>query len=703
MNAKKIITVILLLSLLLTFKPVIDRYEIEDNYKNVEIILDYVEIDKLAEFSGETSLFWLNFFRDNKATKVSIQEESIDSLIKSGKKIEAYLNYNAVSDYKVMEDLPEKIKNDVEKKNIGQYDLLICLHSDDIYDYVLSGIKERYDNDFYRTYEENNCKYIVLKGSSKELLLEETEKYLDYAGEPYIENQNYYSTTLRYIGINYDEDKISNVKKAGMDLLLRPINYKPYSENLVKNYIKKTEEYKANKDLIIFHGKSIIGYPHGYNILSNYLKNEETIPVLIETAVQRSHIEQDGINELIYDLDFNGVRGFSIWDYIRERYAEYNYQGPEEIENSIYRAVTERNIRAIYFKPYMLEKNVYLTDKNIYEESFDRLFSRLEEHNISIGDIKEIKKYQISSLILMIMFVNVVLLVLFLLKDNFKTKDKYITILGVLGIALSGMLLLYSKSIAEKIFSLGSAVIYAGFGINYMVLKIKEACDLKDRNIIVYALKTIIIVFVISIIGGLVTASFLSQTKYILEIDIFRGVKLSQLVPVLMFAVIYIQKIHNDNNDIKVYKEILNSNIKIYYGIILIIVGAFGFYYIARTGHETDVEPLQIEMIFRNFLERNLLARPRTKEFLFAAPSISAAVFFKRRKNEIVTFIFSLGGVIGITSFINTFTHLRTPLYLSIVRSIYSIGFSLITGLITIVLLVNLERLLKFIKEKIYV
>jgi hypothetical protein len=290
-----------------------------------------------------------------------------------------------------------------------------------------------------------------------------------------------------------------------------------------------------------------------------------------------------------------------------------------------------------------------------------------------------------------------------LLKDNFKTKDIYIAILGLLGIVLSVLLLLYSKSIAEKIFSLGSAVIYAGFGINYMVLKIKESYNLKDRSIVAHALKTIIIVFVISIIGGLVTSSFLSQTKYILEIDIFRGVKLSQLIPVLMFIVIYIQKIHNDSDSIKIYKQILNSNIKIYYGIILIVVGAFGFYYIARTGHETDVEPLQIEMIFRNFLESNLLARPRTKEFLFAAPSISAAVFFRRRKNEIATFIFSLGGVIGVTSFINTFTHLRTPLYLSIMRSIYSIGFSLVTGLITIVLLINLERLLKFIKEKVYV
>ena len=703
MNVKKIIIIILLLSLIFTFKPLIERYNIEDEYKNIEMVLDYEEVNKLAEFSEETTLSWLNYFQSNKATKVSIQEESLDSLIKSGKDLDAQLVYNVSRDFNTMKDLPEEIVKDIDSKSIGQYDMLISLYNDEIFDFVLNGLKERYDNNFYKTYNNNDNKYIILKGSVKELLLKETEKYLDYTGEPYIENQDYYSSKIRYIGIGYDEMKISKVHESGMDLLLRPINYMPYSEGLAKNYIDKAKEYNVSEDFIIFQGKSILGYPDGYQILMDYIQKKEILPVLIETAVQRSHIEQDGINNLIYDLDFNGVRGFSIWDYIRERYGEYSYSGPEEIENSIYRAVTERNVRLIYFKPYMTEKNVYLTDKDEYDESFERLYSRLNEHDIKVNNVKEIEKNNLSIIILFIMFINVIIIGLYLLKNNFKIPDRYNLILGLLGLVMSGLLLIYSKSIAEKIFSLGASIVYAGFGINYMLLKLKEAEGLKGKTLIIHSMKTLTIVFVVSIIGGLITASYLSQTKYILEVDIFRGVKLSQLVPILVFIIFYIQKLLNRENNLQIYKEILNNNIKIYYGIILLIIGGIGFYYIARTGHETDIEPLQIEMIFRNFLESNLLARPRTKEFMFAAPSLAAALFFKSRKNEILTFIFSLGAVTGITSFINTFTHLRTPLYLSILRSIYSIGFSLIIALIIVGVLLLFERLLTFLKEKAYV
>ncbi|MBG0765934.1 MAG: hypothetical protein H0S78_13895, partial [Tissierellales bacterium] len=377
MNYKKLLLIILIVSMIFSFITLLERYNIEKNYKNIEMILDYNEVEKLSKYSGENISNWLDFYKENQISKVSLQEESIQSLIQAGKEIDADIVYNIEREHESYEKLPDKLKNDIENRKIGQYDLVISLYNDKIYNFVIDGLEERYDHSFYKIYTEKTKKHIILKGSVKELLLEETEKYLDYTGEPYIENQSYYNSQLIYIGIGYDEEKIKNIKENGLELILRPINYKPYSEKLIKTYIKKVEEYKADKDLIIFHGKSIIGFPEGYKTLYDYLTENDIIPVLIETAVQRGHIEQDGIDNLLYDLNYNGVRGFSIWDYIRERYGEYNYSGPEEIENSIYRAITERNIRLIYFKPYMIEKNVFLTDKDIYKTSFDRLYSIL--------------------------------------------------------------------------------------------------------------------------------------------------------------------------------------------------------------------------------------------------------------------------------------------------------------------------------------
>ena len=76
---------------------------------------------------------------------------------------------------------------------------------------------------------------------------------------------------------------------------------------------------------------------------------------------------------------------FSVWDYIQYRYAYYNYEGAEEIENTLYRAVTERNIRVIYFKPIKEHDNrfAYITDPEVYRDMFDSLDQRLAEHGIS--------------------------------------------------------------------------------------------------------------------------------------------------------------------------------------------------------------------------------------------------------------------------------------------------------------------------------
>ena len=188
MNIKKVIVIILLLSLIFTFKPLIERYNIESDYKKIEIILDYEEINELSKFSDENIVSWLEFFEDNKATKVSVQEESLDSLIKSGKELDAELVYNIDRNHKTIEALPESIVSNIKNNNIGQYDLLITMYSDDIFNFISKGLEERYDKNFYEIYNNDNVNYIVLKGSVKELILKETEKYLDYTGEPYIEN-----------------------------------------------------------------------------------------------------------------------------------------------------------------------------------------------------------------------------------------------------------------------------------------------------------------------------------------------------------------------------------------------------------------------------------------------------------------------------------------------------------------------------------
>jgi hypothetical protein len=126
-------------------------------------------------------------------------------------------------------------------------------------------------------------------------------------------------------------------------------------------------------------------------------------------------------------------------------------------------------------------------------------------------------------------------------------------------------------------------------------------------------------------------------------------------------------------------------DIKILYVFIGLVLGYVGYIYISRTGHETSVQPSDIEMIVRNFLERELPARPRTKEFLIAFPALYGMVYFLNKDYKIIAGIMSVGAVIGLASIVNTFSHIRSPLYLSVARSGFSFLFGIITGVVAII------------------
>jgi len=112
------------------------------------------------------------------------------------------------------------------------------------------------------------------------------------------------------------------------------------------------------------------------------------------------------------------------------------------------------------------------------------------------------------------------------------------------------------------------------------------------------------------------------------------------------------------------------------------------------------VQPLEIEMILRNFFERNMLARPRTKEFLIAFPSMFLYLYTINKGYRFVPIVFAIGSAIGFASIINTFSHIRTPLYLSTIRSGYSLFLGLILGIIALLVAdITLKLISKYMRR----
>ena len=167
----------------------------------------------------------------------------------------------------------------------------------------------------------------------------------------FVEKDDIKSSKLMYVNFGLLPSKIKTVEDAGMEIIPRTASYEDwndtkYAKAVIASYGKldKVPEY------MIVGGESVIGYDDGIDTVEKYLQDNNIRIGLIENTTQRQNILQYGVDDIVKNTNYNAVRIFSVWDYIQNRYQYYGYSGAQEIENTLFRAVTERNIRLIYFK-----------------------------------------------------------------------------------------------------------------------------------------------------------------------------------------------------------------------------------------------------------------------------------------------------------------------------------------------------------------
>jgi len=98
--------------------------------------------------------------------------------------------------------------------------------------------------------------------------------------------------------------------------------------------------------------------------------------------------------------------------------------------------------------------------------------------------------------------------------------------------------------------------------------------------------------------------------------------------------------------------------------------------YILRTGN-FGLPVMELEIKLREALERLLLVRPRLKEFLIGHPAL--VLLLASNHKQLRPILLSIA-VIGQLSLVNTFTHIHTPVLLSLLRSIYGLVFGFAIG-----------------------
>ncbi len=714
-----ILLAVLALTILVSIAVVAGRWQVENKNKRYDVVLDYIELEWMAEQSEHDVEWWLKEFKRMGITKVGLTEENLTTLMEdSPLNVSAAMMETVTLDANWRENYPADFVQAIEARGYDRFDVVVEITNNSDFDAILflvQAVEERFPAGSYYCMGARDEAYIFLDGTAADALYDDVGKYNDTKNKGFIERTELLSSKLMYVSLGLMPEKVELIQSAGMEVVPRTLCYNrhndtQYAEAVVRGY----EQYGITPDYIIAGGEAVIGFDDGADFATEYLRDNGVTIGLIENNTQRENIMQSGVAEAADATDLNTVRVFTMWNFLQYRYGYYGYEGAEEITNALYRAVVERNIRVLYFKPVKQtdDHHVYITDPEVYRGIFESLDDRLAAHGITRGRASVMENYQVPSLALLALGLGAGVGGA-LLPDTFlPMKRKWTLVLAALAaVCVTGAWLVLPNTY-RLLASFASAVVFACLAAAFFLMAAKRTGQKLDAKaglltILPRAIGILAGAVLISLAGAMMTAAPLSSTHFMLEMGIFRGVKLAQLLPLAFFCLLFVsyyglfEKERKGNHlhpgDIV---TALKWGIPVWALFLLAVVGLAGYYYLARTGHETSVSVSDVEMIFRNDLEYLLLARPRTKEFLVAFPAIMLAVYCAVRRLPFWTALFGLAGTIGLTSVCNTFMHIRTPLYLGFVRTGYALLLGILVGIVFILCFEGLLRLTRALVRK---
>ncbi|VFB15858.1 Uncharacterised protein [Urinicoccus massiliensis] len=247
-----------------------------------------------------------------------------------------------------------------------------------------------------------------------------------------------------------------------------------------------------------------------------------------------------------------------------------------------------------------------------------------------------------------------------------------------------------ATSFGDLIFNLANIIVFPSLALAFLAGtydRIKEARpQVGLAKIYGQGAWTLALAVGISMIGALNEVVFLASTDYMMEINIFRGVKISQVLPLALALLIFARKIYLEKGQKMGYplcRDLLLSDVKIWQaclaGMGVIVLGIF----LLRGGNTSSKVP-GVELLVRNLFENLFYARPRTKAVFIGFPAIVLLVYGAHKNlGKVYAFICFMLAAIGMVDITNTFSHIRTPLMMSFARvGIEYLGALLVGGIL---------------------
>jgi len=260
-------------------------------------------------------------------------------------------------------------------------------------------------------------------------------------------------------------------------------------------------------------------------------------------------------------------------------------------------------------------------------------------------------------------------------------------------------------TLARQIAALGSAVLFPVLAVCWLLDRWRNIrpnpaaglMPLAGRGIAALAATS-----ALSLAGGIYLGAILGDIRFLLEIEIFRGVKITSIAPLLLVTLVYMTRFSVDGKAPERSLQGIARQMRSLaarpatLGILVLLGLAVGvaWVYVGRTGHTAGVPVPALEVKLRYFLEDVMYARPREKEFLIGHPAFLLLPFAVWHGwPRLWQYFLLLFVTIGQGSMVESFAHIRTPVMMSFIRGLDGLALGIPFGLAAILVYAVCRRL----------
>lgn len=644
-----------------------NRIKIEQEQNHIENIVNYEAVLRESKFEKNNKQEIFNELKNSGVTALAIYDMTLKKLVDNGQVI-----------VKDGGDTPYITFTDINKKSTPG----------ETYIFPVQG-KETY--------------FIETKEALEQRLGKNHIQIVDTNNGNAIQVDIAYSQ-LKEFNLALSVEQAKTVNELGFNTIIRPTNFANSTHSEIKFELDRIAKMK-NVTGIVFVGKEVLGYKDNIKYTVKRL-NEMHIPIVgIESTTQLQYEMQQGFLEMAKMDNYQVGRLYTIPDdYLKKLQ-------PEKVSQMFYISDIERNVRYNLFNLYKKGKN----NETALQTSIGYMKvikEKLENRGFVLGKASIYPEYQPNKVAIAGTLLGAIALFMFTLQLLVPMKINKQYLLFVILLLITAIVEIIGKGIIiRQLWGLSSAIMAPSASLIVIMdiwKKYKPITSESPLKSIVVGSIYIVLAAMLASVGGIFIGAILGSNDFFMEFQIFRGVKLTFVLPIILVTIAYLERfpiwqgqcINTKNEWKRFVRDILAKDVKVVtllaIGVLLIVAWVF----VGRSGHSAGVPVPGFELKLRQFLENVMYARPREKEFMIGYPALLAATYiFRQRWPFSYHFIFTIASVICLGSMVETFAHIRTPILMSIMRGFDGVWLGIIVGLVCLVALIIAKHLLDWLMK----